>query len=221
MDAKDTIAKAEEIIEKAIWESQEKEDWDWELAEYRKATEMLTSLKDLSGDIELERKRVLSYCLMRIDETFEKLDKPEGAVRRAEESLDLAIQSGDTVQIARSKLALGVRLLNEGKLPAAEAHFGDIIKDGMDSEDKDLIQVVGWTLLVRANILKGKSLYDQALYVAQDAAGVLAGIENYAGLAQVYSLIAKLQMDLGSPDASKIASEASEGYAKQAKEFRQ
>ena len=221
MDAKDTIAKAEEIIEDAIWKSQEKEDWEWELAEYRKATEMLTSLKDLSGDIELERKRVLSYCLMRIDESLVKLERHEGAVRRAEESLELANQSGDTVQIARSKLALGIRLLDEGKLPAAETHFGEIITEGMDSEDKDLKQVVGWALLVRANILKGKSLYDQALYVAQDAAGILAGIENYAGLAQVYSLIAKLQMDLGSLDASKIASEASEGYAKQAKEHRQ
>lgn len=221
MDAKEAISKAEAIIENAVWESQENEDWDWELAEYHRATEMLTGLKDLAGDLELERKRVLSYCLMRIDETLVKLERNEGAIRRAEESLELAIQSCDEVQIARSKLALGVRLLNEGKLSSAESHFGDIIKDGMDSEDKDMKQVVGWTLLIRANILKGKSLYDQALYVAENAAGILSGIKNYAGLAQVYSLISKLQMDLGNPDASHTASEASEAYARQAKEHRQ
>ncbi len=166
MDAKDRIAKAEQIVENAIWESQENEDWDWELAEYRNATKILTSLKGLTDSIELERKRVLAYCLMRVDEALVKLDRSENAVRRAEESLDLAIQSGDAVQIARSKLALGIRFLNEGNLPAAEAHFGAIITEGMENDDKDLKQVVGWALLVRANILKGKSLYNQAFYIA-------------------------------------------------------
>ncbi|MDF1539962.1 MAG: hypothetical protein P1Q69_13780 [Candidatus Thorarchaeota archaeon] len=221
MDAKGVIAQAEEMIENALWESLETENWEQELAGYQKATELLTSLKGLSGAIELERKRVLSYCLMRIDEALVKLEREEGAIRRAEESLELAIQSGDKVQIARSKLALGIRLLNEGKLPAAESHFGDIITEGQDSEDEDMKQVVGWAFLVRANILKGKSLYDQALYIAETAAGLLAGIKNYAGLAQTYSLIAKLQMDLGNPGASEDASEASEAYAKKAKELRQ
>ncbi len=220
MNSKDAIDKAEEIIENAIWESQVNEDWDWELAEYRKATEILTGLNELPVAIELERKRVLAYCLMRIDEALVKLDRTEGAVRRAQESLELAIESGDIVQIARSKLTMGIRLLNEGKLPAAESHFGDIIKDGMASDDSDMKQVVGWTLLVRANILKGKSLYNQALIVAEDAAGVLAGIENYAGLAQVYSLIATIQNDMGSPEAAKLSLEASESYAEKAKKHR-
>ncbi|MHA2423668.1 MAG: hypothetical protein ACXAEF_02705 [Candidatus Thorarchaeota archaeon] len=221
MKPKTAISKAEKIIENAIWESEEREDWEWELAEYRKATEILTGLKELTGDVELERKRVLAYCLMRIDETLVKLERTEGAVRRAQESLDLAIESGDTVQIARSKLAMGVRLLNEGKLPAAESHFGDIIKEGLDSENPELKQVVGWALLVRANILKGKSLYNQALIVAQDAAGILSGIQNYAGLAQVYSLISKLQHDIGNPDDAEKSLEMSKSFAAEAKKHRQ
>jgi len=32
MKPEDAISKAEKIIENAIWESEEKEDWDWELA---------------------------------------------------------------------------------------------------------------------------------------------------------------------------------------------
>ena len=220
MDVKDAIAKAEKLIEDALWEVQVNEDREWELAEYRKATEILVNLKDLSDIEELERKRVLAFCLMRIDETLVNLDRAEDAVRRAQESLDLALESGDTVQIARSKLAMGIRLLNEGKLPAAESYFGDIIKEGMDSDDSDLKQVVGWTLLVRANILKGKSLYNQALIVAEDAAGVLAGIENYAGLAQIYSLIAALQNEMGNPEEAKKSLDVSESYAEKAKKHR-
>ncbi|MHA1907148.1 MAG: hypothetical protein ACW98Y_07625 [Candidatus Thorarchaeota archaeon] len=221
MKPKDAISKAEKIIENAIWESEEKEDWEWELAEYRKATEILTGLNELPDDVELERKRVLAYCLMRIDEALVKLERTEGAVRRAQESLDLAIESGNTIQIARSKLGLGIRLLNEGQLPAAESHFGDIIKEGLDNDESEMKQVVGWTLLVRANILKGKSLYNQALIVAQDAAGILSGIKNYAGLAQVYSLISKLQYDVGNPEDAEKALEVSESFAKQAKKHRQ
>ena len=82
-------------------------------------------------------------------------------------------------------------------------------------------QVVGWTLLVRANILKGKSLYNQALLVAQDAAGILLGINNYAGLAQVYSLISKLNYDVGNPDEAEESMKTSENFAKMAKEHRQ
>jgi tetratricopeptide (TPR) repeat protein len=221
MGAKDDIAKAEKIIENAVWESQEREDLDWELGEYRKATGILTGLDDLPDDVVKERKRVLSYCLMRIDEVLVNLDQTEGAVRRAQESLDLAVASEDTVQIARSKLALGVRLLNEGKLPEAESHFGDIIKEGLDSEDPDMKQVTGWALLVRVNILMGKSLYNQALIVAQDAAGILSGINNYAGLANAYSLISKLHFAEGNPDQGEEAKSMSESFSKMAKEHRQ
>ncbi|MFW9850348.1 MAG: hypothetical protein ACFFF4_14545 [Candidatus Thorarchaeota archaeon] len=221
MKPKDAISKAEKIIENAIWESEEKQDWEWELEEYRKATEILTGLKELSGEIELDRKRVLAYCLMRIDEALVKLERTEGAVRRAQESLDLATESGDSVQIARSKLALGIRLLNEGNLPDAEFHFGEIIKDGIDSDESEMKQVVGWTLLVRANILKGKSLYNQALIVAQDAASVLSGIDNYAGLSQVYSLISKLHYDVGNPDDAEASLEMSKSFAEKAKKHRQ
>ncbi|MFW9908459.1 MAG: hypothetical protein ACFFEF_07780 [Candidatus Thorarchaeota archaeon] len=220
MDAKDSIAEAEEIIESAIWESRISEDWDWELAEYRKATKILVDLKDLEEDVERERKRVLSFCLMRIDEALVKLGREEDAVRRAQESLQYAIESGNEVQIARSKLALGIRFLNEEQLSDAELYLGEIITEGIDSIEEDMLQVVGWALLVRASILKGKSLYNQALLVAHDAAGILSGIGNYAGLAQVYSLIAKLQMDVGNPEEAKTAEEMSESYSQKANEFR-
>jgi len=221
MGAKDDISEAEKIIENAIWESQERKDLDWELAEYRKAEEILTGLVNLPDDVENERKRVLSYCLMRIDEVLVNLDETEGAINRAEESLELAIDSGDTVQIARSKLALGIRLLNEGKLPDAESHFGDIIKDGFESEDADMKQVVGWTLIVRANILKGKSLYNQALLVAEDAVGILSSINNYAGLAQINAIISMIHQDADNPDEAEESKRASENFAKMAREHRQ
>jgi len=215
------IKQAESMIEKALWTAVRNEDTEMELKAYREVEEILNNLSDLPETIERERKRVLAYCLMRIDESLNNLDDTEGTLERAEKSLQLAIESGDSVQIARSRLAKGIRLLNDGKLPDAEAQFTDIIKGGIDSENSDMQQVVGWTLLVRANILKGKSLYDQALYVAQDAAGILSSIDNYAGLRQIYSLISMLHLDLGNKDESEKAKDMSAHFDKKAKEEQQ
>ncbi len=215
------IKLAESIIEKAIWDAVRNEDSEAELKSYREVEKTLEGLCDLPETVERERKRVLAYCLMRIDETLNALGESAGTLERAEKSLLLAIESGDSVQIARSRLAMGVRLLNDGKLPEAENQFTDIIKGGIESENRDMQQVVGWTLLVRANILKGKSLYDQALSVAQDAAGILSSIDNYAGLRQIYSLISVLYLDLGNKDESEKAKDMSVYFEKKAKEKQQ
>ncbi|MHA1480439.1 MAG: hypothetical protein ACTSQZ_03340 [Candidatus Thorarchaeota archaeon] len=219
--ALEKIKQAESMIEKALWAAVRNEDIEAELKTYKEVEEILNNLSDLPETIERERKRVLAYCLMRIDESLNNLDEIDGTLERAEKSLRLAIESGDSVQIARSRLAKGIRLLNDGKLPEAEAQFTDVIKGGIDSENRDMQQVVGWTLLVRANILKGKSLYDQALYVAQDAAGILSSIDNYAGLRQVYSLISVLHLDLGNKDESGKAKDMSAHFDKKAKEEQQ
>ena len=215
------IKLAEEKIEEALWTAVRNEDIEAELKTYREVEKILNNLCDLPDTIERERKRVLAYCLMRIDESLNNLGESEGTLERAEESLLLAIESGDSVQIARSRLAKGIRLLNDGKLPEAENQFTDIIKGGIESENSDMQQVVGWTLLVRANVLKGKSLYDQALSVAQDAVGILSIIDNYAGLRQVYSLISLLYLDLGNKDESGKAKDMSAYFEKKAKEEQQ
>ncbi len=209
------------MIEKAIWDVVRNEDIEAELKTYREVEKILNNLCDLPEAIEQERKRVLAYCLMRIDESLNNLGESEGTLERAEESLLLAIESGDSVQIARSKLAKGIRLLNDGKLPEAEVQFTDIIKGGIENENRDMQQVVGWTLFVRANILKGKSFYDQALSVAQDAVGILSSIDNYAGLRQVYSIISMIYLDLGNKDESGKAKDMSTYFEKKAKEEQQ
>jgi len=212
---------AESMIEEALWTAVRNEDIEAEIKIYREVEKILINLSNLSEAVERERKKVLAYCLMRIDESLNNLGESEGTLERAEESLQLAIESGDSVQIARSRLAKGIRLLNDGKLPEAENQFTDIIKDGIESENNDMQQVVGWTLLVRANVLKGKSLYDQALSVAQDAVGILSSIDNYAGLRQVYSLISLLYLDLGNKDESGKAKDKSAYFEKKAKEEQQ
>lgn len=67
------IQAIEESIEDALWTSVTDEDYDKALGEYERARERLEAIKDLSGDRERERKRVLSYCLMRINDAMEHL----------------------------------------------------------------------------------------------------------------------------------------------------
>ena len=84
-----------------------------------------------------------------------------------------------------------------------------------------MIQVYGWTLIVRVNILLGKSLYSQARELTNQALGVLSGIKNYAGLRTAYSLMSRISNIEGNTEKANEYKQASEEYAKLAKEHRQ
>jgi tetratricopeptide (TPR) repeat protein len=216
------IQEIEKSIEDALWTSVADEDYEKSLGEYDRAKVSLEAKQDISEDAERERKRVLSYCLMRINDALEYLERSEGSIKRAEESLRLAKESEDLVQTLRSKLALGVALVNLGKIPEAESHFTDIILQAQDeTENKDVIQIYGWTLIVRVNILLGKSLYDQAKELANQALGVLSGITNYAGLRTTYSLLSRIYQNEGNIEKSEMFTQRSDEYANLAKEHRQ
>ncbi len=216
-DMKRNLADTENMIETSVWDAASGGDTESELKRYRAAESLLASLTELTGTEEKERKRILAYCLMRIDESLNNLGQSEGSLERADESLRIAIESENLVQIARSRLALGIRLLNSGHLSEAESHFSDIIKGGLESEDRDMKQVVGWTLLVRANLLKGKSLYEQALYVAKDAEAIPSSIDNYAGLARTYSFLSALYADQGEQEEAQRYREMSVEFDEKSK----
>ncbi len=216
------LKEIEKSIEDALWTSVIDEDYEKALTAYEKAKKDLEPIEIISGDVEREQKRLLSYCIMRINDALEYLERSEGSIERAEESLRLAEESEDLIQILRSKLAVGVTLLNTGKLPEAESHFTDIILQTQDEiENKDVIQLYGWTLIVRVNILLGKSLYNQAKELANQALGVLSSISNYAGLRTACSLLSRIYQNEGNIEKSKSYSERSEEYAQKAKEHRQ
>ncbi|TET12437.1 MAG: hypothetical protein E3J86_00195 [Candidatus Thorarchaeota archaeon] len=216
------LKEIEKSIEDALWTSVIDEDYEKALTAYEKAKKDLEPIEIISGDVEREQKRLLSYCIMRINDALEYLERSEGSIERAEESLRLAEESEDLIQILRSKLAVGVTLLNTGKLPEAESHFTDIILQTQDEiENKDVIKIYGWTLIVRVNILLGKSLYNQAKELANQALGVLSSISNYAGLRTACSLLSRIYQNEGNIEKSKSYSERSEEYAQKAKEHRQ
>jgi tetratricopeptide (TPR) repeat protein len=216
------IQGIEKSIEDALWTSVVDEDYEKALGEYERGKASLEVMQDLSGDAERERKRVLSYCIMRMNDALEHLERSEGSIKRAEESLRLAKESEDLVQTLRSKLALGVTFLNSGNLLEAESHFTDIILQTQDeTENKDVIQIYGWTLIVRVNILLGKSLYNQAKELANQALGVLSGITNYAGLRTAYSLLSRIYQNEGNIEKSEMYRQKSDEYDKLTKEHRQ
>jgi tetratricopeptide (TPR) repeat protein len=215
--ALDRIKQAETTIESAIWEDLREEDSRRALKVYEKAKTMLESLKNLDEDTEKQRKRVLSFCLLRIDDVLVTLGDDAGSMARAREVLELALQSEDEVQIARAQLLLGTRLLGAEDIKGAEEQFTQILTNWLDSDNRDLQQVVGWTLLVRGHILNAKSLYTQAIKVLQDAHLVLASIGNYAGLARVYELMSEVYLNLGDSNMSEECRSKSSEYLEKAK----
>ena len=224
-DPVDTIRRLQEIensLEDALWDSVQDNDYEKALQAYETCKNDLESIHPLSEDVDKERKRVLSYCLMRMNDVLERLNNAEGNIARAEESLKLADESEDRVQILRSKLGLGIALLNSGNIPDAESHFTDIILQTQDeTKNRDVIQVYGWTLIVRVNILLGKSLYNQARELANQALGTLSGIKNYAGLRTACSLLSRIYQIEGNAAESELYRQRSEDYAELAKTNRQ
>jgi len=221
-DIQHWIQEIETSIEDIMWTSVDNEDYEKVLREYEKARRDLESIDVHTKEIGKERNRVLSYCLMRINDTLENLGRSDGSIKRAEESLRTAEASDDRVQILRSKLALGVALLNSGELQDAESHITDIILQTQDeTENKDVIQVYGWTLIVRVNIYLGKSLYNQAKEIANHAVEVLSGIENYAGLRTVCSLLSRVYQIEGDNEKAEDYRERSADYGKLARDHRQ
>jgi tetratricopeptide (TPR) repeat protein len=212
------IKDAEKMIENAMWQAVSDDNHERELEIYLEAKRILDSLVNLSPDLQKEIARVLSYCLIRIANTESILDVKSG-IEKEKEALRLAEISEDLVQIARSSLALGIGLLNQGNLIEAERQWHRVFQlaEGHD-DDRDMQQVVGWTLIVRSNVLMGKSLYKQALALALKAAGILSSIDNYIGMAAANRALANAYRALGNNEQVEISNQLVEVYQQKAKE---
>lgn len=175
------------------------------------------SLSNLSDAEKRGRNRILAYCLVRIDDALFSKGDIADAVNRAQEALSIAQNSEDEVQIARCQVSLGARLMNQGKITEAEEHYRGILTTHMDSEDKDLIQVVGWTLITRGHLLNAKSLHDQALFVLLDAEIRLKSIDNFAGIAAANELLVKVYSNLGWPEDAQKCRRMAIKYKEKAK----
>ena len=212
------IHEVESMIENALWDAVADEDHKKELTVYEEARQILESFSNLHPDVEKERCRVLSYCLMRIGDAMGWLGEDTESIERASEALKLAERSESEIQVARSHLALGTCLLNSGELPAAEEHWKKAILMAEEHpDDNDMQQVLGWTLIVRAHVLKGKSIYQQALEVLKMAESTLESIENYVGIGTANLLMANVYSELGDSKQAARCKEKGEKYREKAR----
>ncbi|NHJ12485.1 MAG: hypothetical protein EAX95_02360 [Candidatus Thorarchaeota archaeon] len=207
------IKQAEETIEAAMWAHRDNEDYKAEVRAYQEVGTRLESFEGLPLEIQRERDRVLSYCIMRLDEALSNSGDNSDTIKRVMHALDLAEKSENAVQIARCHLALGVRLLNQGKIPEAEENWRQVFRlsEGREDED-DMQQVLGWTLLARAHVVNAKSLYSQAYGLLLRARGILHAINNFAGLAAVHKLLAQVCYSLGYSEEAEMSHKLAAEY---------
>ncbi len=209
-----TILDAEELINQAIWRSTHEQDFKSELTLSSEAKILLEGLSNLDPILEKHRRRALSQCLLRIDHAYVGLGDFEWSVDRTTEALSLAETSGSDVQVARSLLALGNGYLNEGDITNAERQWVRLLLLAEEyPEDKEMQNVVGWTLIVRGHVLNGKSLYNQAAIVLEDAYATLVRVGDYFGCVSACDLLAEMYLKLESP-------EKADTYKAKADEFR-
>ncbi|MHA1441993.1 MAG: hypothetical protein ACTSPK_09045 [Candidatus Heimdallarchaeota archaeon] len=121
-----------------------------------------------------------------------------------EKALEKAENAKDNEKIAKCSLDLGLYLLSDGKLPQAEEQFTRVIKLADEQkENEELQRLLAETYLVRGNILMGKSLYDQAVYLLELAISLLIKFKNNNRLASAYRVLSKAYMSLGDTEKAK------------------
>lgn len=212
------IKEAEEKIEVALWKAVQDGNHKAELKEYRDAATTLNSIEGLTEENDKKRKGILAYCLMRIDNALVELDESVGAVERTKEALKIAEESEDIIQITRCTLAYGIRLLGEGNIPQAEMQFTRVNKLAEENkENSEIQQVLAWTYIVRGHILMGKSLYDQAVSVLEEAIAICISIENYAGIAAANKVLINAYNSLGETKKAEKAKQSADIYQEKAK----
>ncbi len=137
----------------------------------------------------------------------ERLDKLQKALTQAEEAKD-------DVKIAYCALDLGLYLLSDSKLPAAEEQFARIIKMAKPEKTNDELQkVLGEAYLIRGNILMGKSLYSQAVYLLDLAIALFSKFKNYNRLASAHRVLSKAYMSLGDTPKAEEAEKMAKFYS--------
>lgn len=208
----DKILKLEQRIEDAHHQAGYDGNHENEFRVYEEIQNELTALQDLDELAVKERDRVLSHCLLRMADALSEVEEDFRELGLVKEALSLAKRSENQVQIARSLLALGIRILNQGNLPEAEECFTQIIEMAKDNTDRDMVQVLGFTFLVRSNILLGKSLYNQAVFILKEAEYLLSSIDNYRGLAAVHRVLARAHASLGEAEESEAAKKMADYY---------
>ncbi|MFW9793485.1 MAG: hypothetical protein ACFFEE_04225 [Candidatus Thorarchaeota archaeon] len=194
------IFDAEELIAQATWRGTYEKDFKSELTLCSEAKIILDGLSDLDPILEKHRRRALSQCLLRMDHAYIGLGDHEWSVDRTTEALSLAETSGSNVQVARALLSLGNGYLNAGDIESAERQWVRLLLLAEEYPvDKEMQNVVGLTLIVRGHVLNGKSLYDQAARVLEDAYSTLISVGDYFGCAKACDLLSAVYLKLEAP----------------------
>ncbi|MHA1769772.1 MAG: hypothetical protein ACTSV3_08005 [Candidatus Thorarchaeota archaeon] len=102
---------------------------------------------------------------------------------------------------------------SEKSVEEAEGHFGEVILETKEeSEDQDVLQIFGQTLLVRASILLGKSLYNQALELGQQALAVFSAVSGYIDFRNACSLLSRIHRAMGDSNQADEYERRAEEY---------
>ena len=133
------------------------------------------------------------------------------AIETSRLELTKAIESGDSYAIALARFQLGLDLLGSDNVADAEEQWRTVLTEHLNSEDAKMRALVGEILLVRAYVLRGKSLYNQAIEVALDADARIAK-DDHMGHASANRLLAELYQALGDSEKSNMSRELSESY---------
>lgn len=139
------------------------------------------------------------------------MDESSDGVKISQLELTKAIESGDSYTIALARFQLGLDLLGSEKVMDAEEQWQTVLTEHLNSEDAKMRVLIGEILLVRAYVLRGKSLYNQAIEVALDADARIAKDDNM-GHASANRLLAELYQALGDSEKSNMSRELSESY---------
>jgi tetratricopeptide (TPR) repeat protein len=202
----DQIKEAEEWIDSALWELEQQDELAEALERYQAAAAELESLEvETQSPDYREQQRVLAYAYLRIGNVLRQLGRSEEALQAGEKELGCARESGNDIALGRTLMNFGTTLLTGGQVEKGLAYIEQSRPIFEKGESFDHRQGLGWYWILQAELgLAGltKEEPQNILGFLDTALEILEPIENWAGVARVYGLRAKVHESQGRTDTA-------------------
>ena len=207
INPREKIKEIEELIEKALWEYEVRNELAKALNAYQQAEAKLEALGVREDDPAYkEQQRVQAYCLMRQGNILRQLGKPQEAMALSEREINAARASGNEITLAQSLMSNGTNLIVSGRIEKGLALLDEASELYKKGNSYDHQQGLGWYWILQADLANGGLVKREPSEVADfatHALELLKPIENWTGVSRAYAARAKAFDQLGDEQSGK------------------
>jgi hypothetical protein len=203
------LHEIEERTESALGSLEQDDRWAEALEVYRAAGVEVDALAvPRSSPVYKDARRLRAYLYLREANALRALGCAADAAALGSLELDAAMESGDSLSIARSMLSLGGTCLANGEIERGLKFLTDAKPMFEHHTDAEHRQGLGWWYIVWADI-GNAGLADltppAVLEAAEAALEILRPLENWPGIRRAHAARAQAYDRMGEADSARVA----------------